>query len=150
MANTFTNLITHVVFSTKYREPLIHNYFKKRLYEYFGGIIHNKQGRLLSAGGTSDHVHLLVKLLPVESVSQAVGELKGYSSKWINDQKLIDGHFSWQAGFGAFSVSESQIPIIRKYILTQKEHHKDCSFKEEFTGMLENLNLSYDSGEIQV
>jgi len=79
-----------------------------------------------------------------ESISKAIGELKGSSSKWINEKKLYDGHFSWQAGFGAFSVSESQINKIARYIEYQKKHHKIKSFKEEFIAILEKHNIQYD------
>jgi len=98
----------------------------------------------VSIEGMSDHVHLFAKLRASESISKAIGELKGSSSKWINEKKLYDGHFSWQAGFGAFSVSESQINEIARYIEYQKKHHKIKSFKEEFIAILEKHNIQYD------
>lgn len=123
MAGTFTNLLYHVVFSTKKREPMIFDIFQQRLYEYIGGIIRGKNGRMLSIGGIEDHIYLAVKLKPVEAISTTIGELKGKSSKWINDNRFLEGRFSWQVGFGAFSVSESQLPSVVKYIESQKEHH---------------------------
>ncbi len=148
MAGTFTNLIYHVVFSTKYRKPLILGSFKERLYEYIGGIIRGKGGTLFTIGGTLDHVHLAVRLKPAESVSKAIGDLKGLSSKWVNDEKLLAERFSWQIGFSAFSVSESQLHAVMKYIETQQEHHQRNSFKVEFVAMLKHYNVSYDPASI--
>lgn len=144
MAGTFTNLIYHVVFSTKRREPMIFDSFQQRLYEYVGGIIRGKSGNLLSIGGTEDHVHIAVKLKPAEAISTTIGELKGNSSKWINEERFLEGRFSWQVGFGAFSVSESQLQSVVKYIESQKEHHKRQSFQDEFIAMLDKHRIAYD------
>ncbi len=98
MAGTFTNLLYHIVFSTKNRKRIILDSFRERLYEYTGGINRSKGGRLLSIGGTQDHIHMAVKLKPTEAVSKTIGESKGNSSKWINENKFLDEYFSWQAG----------------------------------------------------
>ena len=144
VAGTFTNLLYHVIFSTKNRESIIYDSFKERLYKYIGGIIRSKGGKLLSIGGTADHIHLAMKLKPVESISKVVGELKGNSSKWVNDSRFLVGHFSWQGGFGAFSVSESQLNSVKLYIESQEKHHSTLSFKDEFVSILDKHNISYD------
>jgi putative transposase len=144
MAGTFTNLLYHVVFSTKNREQIIFDSFRERLYEYAGGIVRSKGGRLLSIGGTQDHIHIAVKLKQTEAVSKTIGELKGNLSKWINDNKFLDGYFSWQAGYAAFSVSESQVGELIGYIEMQQEHHRVKSFKEELIAILEKHQISYD------
>ena len=144
MAGAFTNLLYHIVFSTKNRERIILDSFRERLYEYAGGIIRSKGGRLLSIGGTQDHIHMAVKLKATEAVSKTIGELKGNSSKWINENKFLDKYFSWQAGYAAFSASESQIGALVAYIETQQEHHRVKSFKEELIAILEKHRISYD------
>jgi REP element-mobilizing transposase RayT len=137
-------LLYHVVFSTKNRDRIIFDSFRERLYEYAGGIVRSKGGRLLSIGGTQDHLHIAVKLKPTEAVSKTIGELKGNLSKWINDNKFLNGYFSWQAGYAAFSVSESQVGELIAYIETQQEHHRVKSFKEELIAILEKHQISYD------
>ena len=144
MAGTFTNLNYHIIFSTKNREHMISKTLKNSLYQYIGGIVRDKNGKLLSIGGTSNHIHILVKLKPSESISKAIGEFKGNSSKWINEKKLCEGHFSWQAGFGAFSVSESQIHEVIKYIQSQENHHKVNSFKDELIAILKKHDIQFD------
>ena len=98
MACPYTNFLYHIVFRTKNRELLLDDTFQERLYNYVGGIIRAKKGILLSIGGMQDHLDLLVKLKPIESVSKTIGELKGNSSKWINDERPCRMHFNWQAG----------------------------------------------------
>ena len=144
MAGTFTNLLYHIVFSTKNRERIILDSLRQRLYEYTGGIVRSKGGRLLSIGGTQDHIHMAVKLKPTEAVSKTIGELKGNSSKWINENKFLDGYFSWQAGYAAFCVSESQVKALIGYIEKQQEHHRVKSFKEELIAIPEKHRISYD------
>lgn len=144
MAGTFTNLLYHIVFSTKNRERMIRDSFRDRFYEYAGGILKAKGGRLLSIGGTEDHVHMAIKLKSTEAISKTIGELKGNSSKWINERKFLNGYFSWQSGYAAFSVSESQLGAIIGYIETQQAHHRIKSFKEELIGILAKHRISYD------
>jgi REP element-mobilizing transposase RayT len=144
MANTFTNLLYHVVFSTKQREPLIRDKWKSELYPYLGGIIRNERGTLLEAGGTADHVHLLLKLPASLAIADMLRLIKANSSKWINENEFSRGSFAWQTGYAAFSVSESQAPAVRRYILNQVEHHRGQSFQEEFVALLERHGIAYD------
>lgn len=144
MANTFTNLLYHVVFSTKQREPLIRDTWRSELYPYLGGIVRNERGTLLEAGGTADHVHLLLKLPASVALADMLRLIKANSSKWINESAFSPGVFAWQTGYGAFSFSESQAPAVSRYIENQVEHHRAQSFQEEFVALLERHGVAYD------
>ncbi|HEX4960288.1 MAG TPA: IS200/IS605 family transposase [Thermoanaerobaculia bacterium] len=144
MASTFTNLLVHIVFSTKNRIPAIHEGVREPIYEYLGGIVRGEGGILLQIGGVPDHVHLLAKIKADIAVSEIVGRIKAGSSKWINQKKKTAGHFEWQAGYGAFSVSESQVSRVRKYIQTQEAHHARVSFKDELITLLKKHGIEYD------
>ena len=114
------------------------------LYPYIGGIIRGEKGRLISIGGTADHLHAMVAISPVVSVSDMLRRIKGNSSKWINEGKRTRAQFAWQRGYGAFSVSESMAEKVCEYIAGQAEHHKKRSFKEEFVMLLKRHNVAYD------
>jgi REP element-mobilizing transposase RayT len=144
MATTFTNLLYHVVFSTKDRVPLIHKGLQERLYEYMGGIIRGEGGVLIEIGGVADHVHLLTKLKADTAVAVLLRLLKSNSSKWVNDERLIAGRFGWQTGYPAFTVSESQASRVRNYIRTQESHHTKVSFKAELIALLKKHRIEYD------
>jgi putative transposase len=142
--STYTSLTYHVIFSTKYRTPSIDAAWKGELYPYIGGIIRGEKGQLLEIGGTNDHVHILAGFHPTVAVSFMLQHIKGNSSKWVNDQKMARNRFEWQAGYGAFTVSQSQVPTVRQYIQQQEEHHKKQSFKDEFLDFLKRHNIDYD------
>ncbi|HEX3553383.1 MAG TPA: IS200/IS605 family transposase [Thermoanaerobaculia bacterium] len=144
MASTFTNLLYHIVFSTKNRIPAIQEGLREPLYEYIGGIIRGERGVLLQIGGVPDHVHVLAKTKADTSISEIVGRIKAGSSKWLNGKKLAANRFEWQTGYGAFSVSESQVSKVRKYIQTQEAHHAKVSFKEELITLLKKHGIEYD------
>ena len=137
MPRSYTNLIYHIVFSTKDRRPTITDEREKRLYEYIGGIIRGLGGILLCINGVADHVHLLVKLRPDRSVSDVLRDLKANSSGWMHDVFPNAADFSRQNGYGAFTVSGSMVPKVSDYIASQKEHHGRESFEDEFVAMLE-------------
>src|SRR5688500_9341980 len=119
MADTFTNLLYHLVFSTKERRPLISDDIRERLYEYMGGIIRGEAGCLFEIGGVPDHVHLLARFKSDVSVAEMIKRIKAKSSKWLNEQPGRPVRFQWQAGYGAFSVSESKASAVRTYIQRQ-------------------------------
>ncbi len=144
MASTFTNLLYHIVFSTKNRIPAIHESLREPLYEYIGGIIRGERGVLLQIGGVPDHVHLLTKTKADTAISSIVGRIKTGSSKWLNGKKLAANHFEWQVGYGAFSVSESQASKVRRYIQNQEAHHARVSFKDELITLLKKHGIEYD------
>jgi putative transposase len=144
MASTFTNLLFHIVFSTKDRTPSIHEGLRERLYEYMGGIIRGERGTLLEIGGVPDHVHLLAKLKSDISIAEMVRLIKSNSSKWVNESIGLTERFEWQTGYGAFSVSESQAKKVRKYIQDQESHHAKVSFRDELITLLKKHGIEYD------
>ena len=144
MSNTFTNLIYHVVFSTKYRRATITEGFRSDLYAYVGGLVRNRDGIPLEIGGTEDHIHLLAKLSPKYAIMDVLRVVKALSSKWVNDEQALDRRFEWQAGYGAFSVSFSQVEKLRFYIQNQQEHHRKISFQAEFLSFLRKHHVEFD------
>lgn len=144
MAQSYTNLIYHIVFSTKNREPLITPETQPRLYEYIGGIIRNKGGVLLEVGGIADHLHILVKLRPDNSLSNILRDLKANSTGWMHKVFPEMRDFSWQNGYGAFTVSSSQVGKVREYIVNQENHHYKISFKDEFIKLLRANEIEFD------
>ena len=144
MPSTYTNLLYHIVFSTKHRIPLIDEEIQEELYRYIGGIIRAEGGIQLEIGGVSDHVHILTKIKPAIAVSEMLAKIKANSSKWLNDHKMKMRKFGWQEGYGAFTVSESQAQSVREYIRNQPEHHRKQTFQEEFVALLERHGIEYD------
>ena len=150
MRYTYSKLNYHLVFSTKNRIPLIAETFRDSLYGYMGGILRANKGVLLAAGGMPDHVHLLAGWGTTISVAKMLQLIKTNSSKWLNEQSFAPrGGFAWQAGYGAFSVSASQVPEVRKYILTQEEHHGKRTFREEFMELLKRHGIEYDAADFE-
>jgi len=142
--STFTNLLFHIVYSTKYRKPAIRLEWQDDLYGYLGGILRDQKGTLLKIGGVEDHVHLLAKLGPTIAISDVLRKLKANSSKWINERADVTQKFEWQSGYAAFSVSESQMPAVANYIANQAEHHRKKTFEEEFLVILKKHNIDFD------
>ncbi|HTC95673.1 MAG TPA: IS200/IS605 family transposase [Terriglobales bacterium] len=136
MAHSYICCLVHVVFSTAERRPLIREKIGKRLHAYIGGIARENGFVALAVGGVEDHVHVLLSLSRTVCVSKAVQLLKAGSSKWFNENFSKGGRFSWQEGFGAFSVGISQRSKTIAYINNQAEHHKKMSFVEEFKKFL--------------
>ncbi|MFZ0396406.1 MAG: IS200/IS605 family transposase [Terracidiphilus sp.] len=139
MAHTYASNFIHCIFSTKDRKPLIPAERMSGLCAYLGGVAKSEGFTLVAAGGTADHVHLLFVLPPTHSLAHAVQKLKGSSSRWMGTG------FSWQEGYGAFSVSPSQVPVIKNYVRNQEKHHEKRSFEEEFTALLRNCGIDYDA-----
>ena len=142
--STFTNLLFHIVYSTRYRRPTIEKRWQDELYGYVGGIIREHKGTLLCMGGIQDHVHLLAKLSPTIAISDMLRLIKANSSKMINETLRPRIPFEWQSGYAAFSVSGSQFSTVKQYILNQESHHRRKSFQDEFIQLLERHNISYD------
>ncbi len=142
--STFTNLLFHIVYSTKYRKPTIDRNWQDELYGYVGWIIRDNKATLLCMGGVSDHVHLLAKLSPTIAISDMLRLIKSNSSKMVNETMTPQIPFEWQPGYAAFSVSESQYPRVRDYVRNQEQHHRKQSFQEEFIELLEKHNITYD------
>jgi REP element-mobilizing transposase RayT len=144
MSKAYTNLIYHFVFSTKDRRPIITADRQERLYEYIGGIIRNLGGIPLGINGVDDHVHVLSKSRPDKAVSDVLRDLKANSSGWMHDVFPDVAHFAWQRGYGAFSVSASQIEVVQRYIANQKVHHARQSFEDEFIALLRKNGVDFD------
>jgi len=144
MAHTFTNLLTHVIFSTKDRVPSIGPELKPPLLSYMGGIIRELHGKAVAIDGTDDHVHLLLLMPPALSISETLRVLKTNSSRWVNGERGRKKAIAWQAGYGTFSVSYSNAPAVARYIHVQEEHHRRVSFQEEFVAFLKRNGIAYD------
>ena len=144
MSNTFHNLLFHVVFSTKERVKLLSKELRVRLYPYISSIANNNGFKVSVIGGTDDHIHILLSLKPDLSVSKAVQLLKGNSSKWMRENFKDLNIFSWQNGYGVFTVSKSQASIVENYINNQEDHHKKISFEEEYIELLKKNNIDFD------
>jgi putative transposase len=139
MAHTYSSLLVHCVFSTKDRRDLIRD--PNLLWRYIAGIGRAKQIPIVAAGGTTNHVHLLLDLPPTVQLSQAMQVVKGNSSHWLND---AESPFAWQQGYGAFAIGESQRGTTMRYIAGQEEHHRKWTFEQEFVTLLRKYGIQYD------
>jgi putative transposase len=144
MANSYTSLFTHVIFSTHNREPLLSSTLRSRLWAYMGGIARENKIKAVSIGGTIDHSHMLISIPAMMPVAKAVQLIKGASSKWLHENIRSLRNFSWQEGYGAFSIGASQIDDVMAYIASQEEHHRLRSFQEEYLDFLKQYKIEYD------
>lgn len=144
MANTFTQIYVHIVFSVKGRQNLIQKSWKDELHKYICGVVNGKEQKVYAIGGMTDHSHLLVSIKPTISISDLVRDIKANSSKWINEKQYVVGKFQWQEGFGAFSYGQSQLDIVITYINNQEQHHEQKTFKDEYIELLQRFNIIYD------
>jgi putative transposase len=131
MPQTFHQIWIHLVWATKNRAPLLVEGKRKRIFEHIRTSALAKGYYLDMINGVEDHVHCLVALQPNCALSKMVNDLKGESSRWINDGELLDEPFGWQDGYGAFSVSHQNVPAVRAYIKKQAEHHRKVSYQDE-------------------
>jgi putative transposase len=144
MPGTFSQIYIQVVFAVKGRDSLIHHDWEERLYQYITGIVQNKEQKMLAINGMPDHIHFLIGMRPVCTLSDLVREIKKASNEFINENKLSKFKFNWQEGYGAFSYSHSQLTDVITYIRNQKQHHTAKSFKEEYVDFLKKFNVEYD------
>ena len=147
MGGTFTCLNFHIIFSTKERSPLIIPELCADLYNYVGGTIRGEGGISDFIGGTSDHLHLLLRWKPDYALSELVQKIKSHSSGCVNKTSR-EKHFYWQEGYGAFSVSQSHMTRVRQYIAHQARHHRKKDFKDELRGFLKAHGIPYDEDYI--
>ncbi len=148
MANTYTQLNIHGVFSVLGRENLLSNKFRPDLFKYISGILKNSKQFPLAVNGHKDHVHIFFELHPTNSISEIMQKIKANSSKWINTNKFLPGKFNWQSGYGAFSYSRSQRDNVINYIINQEKHHKKRTFKEEYLELLRKFEIDFDDAYI--
>ena len=145
MPQSLTNVLVHLIFSTKDRQPFLSDpALQAELHNYLGGVVNHHGGKSIVVGGVSDHVHLLLVLPKTISVADLVRELKRSSSLWIKqrDTKLKD--FAWQGGYGAFSIGQSEVEVVRDYIAKQEQHHRKRTFQDEFRVFLNKYGIPYD------
>ena len=145
MANTYTELLYHCIWSTKNREPLIRQEIEESVWAILASVATRHQLHIRRAGGIDNHVHVLIDIPKTVSVSEAMKQLKGGSSNAINQEGLMKaGRFSWQDGYAAFTVSASNAAQVVRYIASQREHHRHRSFEEELVALLEKHRVAYD------
>lgn len=137
-----THFLYHIVFATKERLPIIEKDWRSETHAYLGGIEKNFEGVPIEINGVADHVHLLVRLQPKFAFSDFMRELKASSSKWIRQNHC--SKFAWQSRYGAFTVSESQVEKVRRYIRNQEAHHRKFDLAEEYTALLEAHKIEFD------
>ena len=147
MADVFSQIYIHLVFSPKHRKALISPEWEIPLHKYITGIVQTRGHKLLAIGGMPDHIHIFVGLKPIEAISELVKEIKVSSNEYIKNEKLSEFKFDWQSGYGVFSHSRSQIDAVCKYILNQKEHHHKKTFREEFTKFCDDFGIELGKKE---
>ncbi len=147
-SHSFTNLLYHVVFSTKERQPWLDEDMRPRVFAYLGGLVRGVEGIALLVNGMPDHVHILAKLRQDQALSDVVRHIKANSSGWIHRTFPALEHFAWQTGYGAFSVSQSQVEKVRAYIENQEAHHRRRPFQKEFIALLKAHNLPFREEEL--
>ena len=144
MANSYHQIYLQIVFAVKYRQAVIEKAWSKQLFGVIGNLINETKCKNIIVNGVEDHVHCLVGLKPVVSVSELLKIIKAKSSKYVNDLTLTQDRFEWQEGYGVFSYSQSHIDAVYKYIQKQEEHHKKQTFRNEYFEFLNNFKIDYD------
>jgi len=146
--SAYTQNYYHTVFSTKQRANLIQPEIEERLYPFLGGIVRDLRCTPMTINGMPDHVHLLIRYRADLSHSELLQQIKGRSSKWINETWPERGRFAWQEGYGGFTVSRSMVPQVETYIARQKEHHARVDFKTEFLELLRRHGIEFDEARV--
>jgi putative transposase len=141
MPNTYTQVYIQFVFAVKHRQSLIHPSWKEELHKYITGIVKNNGHLVLCINSMPDHLHLFVILKTEQSLSNLMKDVKGDSSKWINNSRFLKHHFEWQSGYGAFSYNPSDIPRVINYIERQEEHHKKNRLEQNTGNFWKNMTL---------
>jgi len=141
---TFTQMYVQLVFAVHKKENILLQNIRPRIYQYISGIISGMKHKSIIVNGVSDHIHILIGLNPSVSVSDTVHDIKRSSSLFINENKLVPGHFLWQEGYGGFTYSRSQIEKVYRYIQNQETHHAKNSFRDEYMSILDKNEIRYD------
>ncbi len=144
MGTTYTSLHYHIVFSTKERLKMIKDDLKKPLFAYLAKTVNNEYGFTRKINGTDDHIHICADLKPKFAISDILRKIKANSSNWANKNFQLNHKFVWQEGYGAFTVSKSSVRDVINYIVTQEEHHKKMTFKDELLKLLKKHEIEYD------
>jgi REP element-mobilizing transposase RayT len=143
MSGTFSQIYIQVVFAVKGRDYLIHKSWEEELYKYITGIVRNKGQKMLAINGMPDHLHFFISMKPSCCLSDLVREIKKSSNDFIKEKKFTKFKFQWQEGYGAFSYSHSNLDSVIKYIVNQKEHHSNKTFKEEYVEFLKKFEIEF-------
>jgi len=144
MANTYHQIYLQTVFAVKYRKALLNKEWRSTVLGVIGNLVNETGCKTLIVNGVEDHVHCLVGLKPVVSVSELMKTVKAKASKYINDHNLTTSRFEWQEGYGVFSYSRPQIDNVYHYIKNQETHHQKLTFREEYISLLEEFGIDYD------
>ena len=144
MAGTFSQIYIQYVFAVRGRQNLLQKQWRTEVFKYISGIIKGKNQKPIIVNGVADHVHVFVGLKPSMNISDLVRDVKNNSSNFINEQKWVNGKFSWQEGYGAFSYSHSQLDNVYQYIANQEQHHRKKTFREEYLEFLEKFEIAYN------
>jgi len=144
MPQSFSLVIVHIIFSTKDRAPIPDRDLPRELHLYLGTVARNLDCECYRAGGVSNHVHLAIRLSRTITVAKLIEELKVASSKWLKSKSSATANFSWQRGYGTFSIGPSDLPALLAYIDTQEEHHRKFSFEDEFRALLKKYGVDFD------
>jgi REP element-mobilizing transposase RayT len=144
MPQSLASVLVHLVFSTKHRQPLIGPDVEGALHAYLATVLREMDSPAIAINGTEDHVHILFRLSRKMALAEVVEEVKKRSSKWIKTKGPAYGEFYWQSGYGAFSIGESGVEGLKRYIAGQKEHHRVKSFQDEFRAFLAKYQIEYD------
>lgn len=144
MPQSLAKVYIHVIFSTKNREPVLADDWRDELFHVLGGTANNLGCQSLIVGGVADHVHMLFQLGRSITIADALGKIKSTSSAWVNQTRGLAIPFHWQAGYGAFSVSQSNIEAVREYIRRQPAHHTKQSFQDELREWLRRYEIEWD------
>jgi REP element-mobilizing transposase RayT len=144
MANSFTQLYVQIVFAVKGRQSFILSENRDQVEKYICGIASKLQCKPIAIYCNPDHVHLLISIKPMVCIADAIRDIKSFSSRYINENRLTKGHFEWQIGYGAFSYGQSQVDNVKDYIANQHIHHERRTFKEEYKALLDAFQIKYD------
>jgi putative transposase len=144
MANTYTQIHIQCVAAVKYRLALIDEKWKERLHQYITAIVQERDHKMISINSMPDHLHFLFGMRPDQSISDLMRIVKGESSEWLNQKRFTRSIFRWQEGYGAFSYTKSDIPLVARYIENQEEHHRKKSFLEEYEELLKEFEIDFD------
>ena len=144
MRQSLAQILAHLVFSTKNREPLLADDIRDELHAYSGGIVGNQKGTLLKAGSVADHIHLLIAMPRTCAPADLVQEIKTGTSKWLKSKGTQYADFHWQSGYGIFSISPAHRPVLEAYIANQTEHHRKVTFQDEYRRLLNKYGIEHD------
>ncbi len=148
MANTYSRIYYHVVFAVRGRRNLISKQWQQELYKYITGIVTQKNHKLMQINGMPDHIHILIGSHPNCKLSDLVRDIKSNSTKWINEMGFVKGKFSWQTGFGAFTVGHPEVHIVINYIKNQEQHHLRRTFRKEYLDVLKKNDVDFNEDYI--